>query len=260
MHDGAHMEIEARLALVGEQDRELFAQIRASEEVAGLRHGSFVVLDLSDMYFDGALAPLAAMDCALRLRRQTRAGEERLQLAFKGPAQSGDSHCVARFELEAAWSTDFLGEVLAELRERGLNLGEQPASGSALECLRKLGLTPVQERNTRREAATLFNASGDVAELTLDQVSYSLPEQRVLHREIEIEAREGTTAAEILALAQVLEADAEGELLPWRWSKTALGRALEEVQAEGVLSSLVEGERLTRSGYQHLAEHLKRPR
>ena len=250
MTGSSHVEIEARLLVCGPRRAELFERIERNTEVGGLRVAPFERVQIEDMYFDADAGTLAAIDCALRIRRQQRGGRESTLLTFKGRATSGASHCVERLELEAPFSSRILADVMEELRARGVSLADRvPQALDGRAALEELGFSPLQLRRTNRALALLYNGDDPVAELTLDEVHYTLGDVCVLHREVELEACGTATAAQVLLLAEQLAGRYAADLTPWRWSKTALGRALESLQHAGHLEQLLEGEQLTAEGY-----------
>lgn len=250
MAGSSHVEIEARLLVCGPRRAELFEHIERSAEVGGLRVAPFERVHIEDTYFDVDAGTLAAIDCALRIRRQQRGDRKSTLLTFKGRATSGASHCVERLELEAPFGPQILADVMEELRARGVSLADRvPQALDGRAALEELGFSPLQCRRTSRALALLCSGDDPVAELTLDEVQYALGDVRVLHREVELEACGTTTAAQVLLLAEQLAGAYATDLTPWRWSKTALGRALESLQHAGQLEPLLEGEQLTAAGY-----------
>jgi hypothetical protein len=252
------VEREAKLALVGEGRAELFSALLTSDLLVGCTAIGFRRLLLDDEYYDLPGEPLVERDSALRLRRCDEEGEHSMWLAFKGPAGERGASAVARVELEAEWSPAFLTEILAQVRSIGVELDARivPDASSPRRCLEALGLHRIQARRTDRRATDLSRSGAVIAELVLDSVDYRLEGFTVLHREIEIEARGETGLGELERLAAILIEEYPGQLLAWPWSKTALGRTLEELAEAGTLEALLAEGAPTPAGYERLAQVL----
>lgn len=252
-------EIEARLAVVGPERSALFEQVKALQLILDVRIGPFALVQLRDEYFDDGANSLLQQGCSLRLREATDEHGTRTLLTFKGPGENNGTHCVQRTELEQPWSTAFAEEVLDILRERGIELAGTLGDGTAKEALAGLGLNSIQVRENRRQYALLGLPSRPIAELTLDLVTYRAGKITVAHREIEIEARGKTSPEELLTLADDFEDRFPGCLMPWPWSKTAVGRGLERLHARDELAQLLPdgAHELDEAGYRRLAVYLK---
>ncbi len=255
----APAEIEACLAFVGAERPELFEALAVTRDFAGLRVGPATCSELRDAYFDTPGHDLARADMALRWRRRARGGDLEQLLTWKGPASQVGASGVTRAELEGPASSELLQALLEQARQSGAALAFVPRSdGEDPErWLTEAGLVCVQERETSRTSAPLFDAAGNErCELALDLVRYHAGDVSVSHRELELEARGGTGFAEVEALAAQLVAAHPGELRSWPWSKTALGAALEALASSGELGALVDGDELTPRGYELVAARL----
>jgi len=252
------IEIEAKLVVVGPGRQALLDALARRDHLAGLALEEPQRLEIVDEYYDLRGAPLAARDAALRLRRVHANGPERVLLTLKGPARAAEGLEVARDELEADWSPAALERVRETLATWGLAL---PASDvdlppEAAAALAALGLAPVQLRAAERRSARLLRAGVAVAELCLDRVTYRPGTRDVVHRELEIEALPPSGAAEVSRIAAELLTEQPSALRAWRVSKTALGRALDELEARGELAALLDGEELSEAGYDELRDRL----
>lgn len=257
MQDPAHIEIEARLVVMGPSRENLFRAVRALPTLAGLRVGEFGLRELRDEYFDLPNEPLKQRDCALRLRTQRLQSQEIQLLTFKGPDRSEGGHCKQRLEVEGPWSAPILERVLEEVQDLGLGPFQAvPGTQAPADVLRFLGFQSIQVRRTLRDAAPLLSEARTVAELTLDHVRYQVAGQQVDHREIEVEAQGETRAEDVLAITGALQEQFPRDLLPWAWSKTALGRGLEVLAERGALAPGLEGSQLAGGFYAQLAEVL----
>jgi inorganic triphosphatase YgiF len=257
MSDPSTTETEARLVVVGPARAAVFESIKMLELILDVRVGAFEQLALRDEYFDDAAGSLVKLDCALRLREATKNGEPQTLLTFKGPAQTTGESCVERMELEEPWSPEFLNTVLDELSSRGVEFDRGAAGAEPRKTLLAIGLQSIQVRENKRQTANLGLERSPLAELCLDSVSYTAGEYTIDHREVEIEARGQTSAQELLTLAGDFEERFPGELLPWPWSKTAVGRGLERMERRDELAPLLSGRELTADGYKRLGVYLK---
>lgn len=251
-------EVEARRALVGASRAERLEALARLREVDGTTCTGFELREQVDRYHDLSDGRLAAGDRALRLRE---VGGERL-LTYKGPAEVFGGAAVARVELELPWSPRALELVLEQLSAGGIELAA-PVEGLPEEAdaaLAALGLVEVQRRATRRRAALLERDGEPVAELCLDEVRYRAGARQVVHREVEVESRGATGPEELVALADALCAADGGAWLDWPWSKTALGVALDALEARGELAELLVGEELTDAGHARVDAWLRAQR
>lgn len=252
-------EVEACLAFIGAERARLFERLASASELVGLEVEGREHAELVDRYFDTAQRDLARADMALRWRRRRRGVEQRELLTWKGPAERVGESGVSRAELEGPASEELLRGLLGHARTVGLELASSAACGEAdpERWLAAAGLECVQERVTERTSALLLGPGGEpLCELALDLVRYRAGERTVLHRELELEARGATTFAELEALAAELAAAHSGELRPWPWSKTALGVALDGLEATGELEELVSDECLSPLGYDRVTARL----
>lgn len=241
------IEVEVRRVLVGEDRAARLAALAGRRELAGASWSCFELREQVDRYFDLPGGALARGDRALRLRALR--GE--LFLTGKGPARVLDGSVVARVEVELPWSPEALELCLEHLARSGLELA-LPAGGVPEDpdaALAALGLHEVQRRATTRRAAQLERDGAAIGELVLDEVRYLAGDREVLHREVELEARGATGADELVRLVDALGADDPDAWRAWPWSKTALGAALEALEAAGALAGLLAGDELTLRGY-----------
>ncbi len=257
MSEPSSTETEARLVVIGSARGAVFESIKQLKLVLDVRIGDFKQLGLRDEYFDDAQGSLVQQDCALRLREVTEGASKRTLLTFKGPAQITGENCVERMELEAPWSLEFLGKVREHLKARDIHWEGAAIGADPLQVLGALGLRSIQVRENQRQTANMGLDGNPLAELCLDAVSYTAGEFVIEHREVEIEAHGATSAQELLTLAVDFEERFPGELLPWPWSKTAVGRGLERMERRAELAAHLKGRELDADGYKRLGVYLK---
>jgi CYTH domain len=252
-------ELEACLVVLGSARPELCLELGERESLGDLTLGALDHRALVDTYFDTGDGRLVSADMALRLRKQTRGGETRELLTWKGKSVHQGVSGVARTELEGPATREFLAEVFAQLRAAGIDVDieSKPLSDEPTKWLAVAGFHPVQSRSTQRVASVLEDTLGNaVCELAIDTVRYDISGNLVIHRELELEALGATTLSKVEALAASLTSDYPGELRPWPWSKTALGRALEALHQRGALFELIDEDELSATGYDAVGKSL----
>ncbi|MFT7671053.1 MAG: inorganic triphosphatase YgiF [Planctomycetota bacterium] len=251
-------EIEAKLVVISTDREAVFSELREVSSFAGLAARPFSERFLTDRYFDLPNAQLASHGCALRLRRQAEGEVVRTIMTFKGALRSETGLGTERAEIEAEWSAEIMLEIIAELREMGIHVVDASltANQTPRDALAELGFSLIQQRQTKRLATDLDRGAGPVAELALDHVTYGSGPVRIDHYELEVEALGGTDATEVNRIATELLHGRPGDLRPWKLSKTAVGRALEELQAEDGLGEVLTGNQLSSAGYDLLERRL----
>ncbi len=234
-------EREVTLVIASETPEEVSRQIADLTRIAAYRLVPGETIAIHDIHFDMPERILEANRLALRIR-EIAGG---IRLSFKGPAQQLTAGGVARYEIEEPWSMSALRGILDELEATGVRVPgrfQAIAASSPREVLRLLGFEEIQDRETGRmtRSAVEGNRDGPVlAEVAIDSVLYHLPGVRVRHHEIELEAK----AQDGLAAAQSMAADLLDQFAPalrsWHGSKLAIGRAIERLQYDGVLSQFL---------------------
>jgi inorganic triphosphatase YgiF len=243
--------------------------VRAGDqEAAGRRVAGLAAVDrfrlrprpdqrIRDVYLDTGDGALAAARVAFRVREL----DGRPLLTLKAdPVRSGLA--AARLELEAPWSAEALGAVLAELRRRRIDLPEHPrgaGAGEPLADLGGLGLRPTQLRETTRTPRDVLDGDDPVAELTVDDVAFLLPAGTARLLEVEVEAKGAGGLETVQALLAALAEGFPEELRPWPYGKLATGRAVERLLADGRLAGLLGPDgRVSPDAHDLLAEFLSK--
>jgi CYTH domain len=239
---GPH-EVEAALLARGARPGVL-DEVARLDQLGPYRLRGVTSLHLRDRYFDTWHGDLALRRLALRLRESD--GE--CLLALKGESQRMRAG-ISRLELEEAWTSDAVGRVRATLEDAGVPLpkshedrlrGHDEADEPA-ERLGRMGLRVIQERETERRRRTFIHPDrGErvLAELDIDSVVYRIADHLARLFEVEIELRDPT-----FDLATAVESLVERVpgLVPWVYSKLAVGKALERALAEGRLALSPDG-------------------
>lgn len=210
---------------------------------------------MRDIHLDTPDGQLAARRLALRVRT---AGGGARRLALKGPSVALSGGGLARSELEWVWSGETLAIALEALASAGVRL-PQPAAGAAgrdpLDVMRGVGLTVIQDRETRRTARDIVAAEGGpvLAELAIDAVVFHLGRCDVRHHEVEIEATSSEGEQAMQAVGREMMARFAPALRHRLGSKLAIGGAIERLHRAGALEALLGSDgALTRAAYDAL--------
>ncbi len=256
----AGAELEACLLVLGTQRAQWCSALESNASLGSLTSGKLERRELCDTYFDSAAqGQLKAAEMALRLRRQTVGGVTSELLTWKGKGQRKGASGVERAELEAPATRGFLQQLFAVLRDAGIEAPEAVESDSTRpeDWLLSAGFQPVQSRSTERSAVLLVDAKGEArCELAIDRVTYLIARRRVVHYELELEAVGEAQLVEVEGLANELISQHRDLLRPWPWSKTALARALEQLEERGELAALLVGDTLNPEGYDAIETRL----
>ena len=241
------IEMEWKLAFVGDSPSQALESLESFPTREGLRLERDSEILLRDVYFDLPDRALSARRIALRLREKNG----RMRATLKGAGVTDESGLSARPEFEV----DFVGaatidSLRAVLKEWGVDPGtaasrepgvEKPDGHSVENPTRllegELGVEVVQERSTRR---TLFHLREDrveesdvtLAEVAFDRVVYDSPAGSVIHFEIEVEMQSAgessqTEASECVARVEgwcrELRARFGSDLIPFGLDKLSFG-------------------------------------
>jgi hypothetical protein len=198
-------EIEATLVVVHDEPQRILEKVSALRSLGPYRFSPGVVLTLEDTYYDTPSRLLSSRGIAVRIRH---VGELHL-FCIKHDEHVDVAGTASRDEMETPWSRQCMDHLLPVLHKLQGGICEvPPESCSPGECLACLGLTALQERETTRilKDASLPGGpcSGPVAELALDRVSYAIGSCRILHYEIEVEARTADASTFVREISTLL--------------------------------------------------------
>lgn len=154
---------------------------------------------IRDRYWDTPDRRLSNHGFSLRVRIEN--GAPKLTLKGAGTREDG---LVRHPELEVAADANGWRTVCDELTRAALQLPGRPLIGSdPMHWLQAAGLELTQDRRTARRVLLAAREGRMVAELALDETTYSLGIYEVRFREVEIESLTGETC-HILALGAAL--------------------------------------------------------
>jgi inorganic triphosphatase YgiF len=247
-------EVEGKLILTSPDRAATIEAIAALDAIGGYTVARRSEHALSDAYFDTPSRDLQAVRLALRVRGDD--GRDRLTVKGEGRIEAG---VVSRYELERDWSPEALDEVLAVLRDGGVNVDTSrlDTRGGAMNALQSLGFQPTSPRTNRRTALALASTSGEVlAELDVDRVTFKAGDRSVHHYEVECEAHGDHGNALIRAVLADLRARFEG-LHPVSYSKLDLAEHVERLAAERRLVPMLYKDALTAEAYAEIQAVLR---
>ena len=231
------------------------------EAVAALtRLGRFPLIarpkrTIHDVYYNRIDGSLGGKGWALRIREVNR---ERL-VTLKGPPTPNEWGGVQRIEFERKWSREALDVVMDLLAVSGVPV-EKHAEKFDLNdphgTMDSLGMSAIQDRETVRLVRDVVTEDGDsgesIAELVIDSVTYHIRTVDVRHYELELEAGSPEASRIIGPLAQLLLERFGSGLRPWNIGKTATGKRVERLMADGVLATLMKDGRLLPAAYDRM--------
>ena len=154
---------------------------------------------------------------------------------------------IRRRETELPWSYDSV-----RLLARTLELKTPPMSLSRFQStppsktLKAVGLEVIQERRTRRETRDVVgrseNPTSRLAELAIDNVTYTFQDVKVGFSEVEVEAKSPGGLANVQAIANALVSKYQPLLQQWFHGKFVTGLAIGKLlKIDGLQSYLVKG-------------------
>ena len=230
-------EIETKLVILGDESEAIFEEI-ASYDVIGkykILHGKTKMLQ--DTYFDTPAKALSGQGIALRTREQ----EGSVVICVKKDEHTDEHGTTHRDETELPWSSKSLAYILETLPDIPVPAGAiDIQAGTPRECLEGLGFISIHERQTRRHTLDVVTLSepekGIIAEIALDKVNYLIKDSRILHYEIEVEAKTPGTVEHIVHLRDFFRKTYGEKLMPWDHNKLLTGLALEQLYLLGKLS------------------------
>ena len=253
------LEIETKLIVPGGCPEILREEI-ASHKAFGQYHLSPAGMKVfQDTYYDTPQQSLSRQGIAVRTREM--AGP--VLFCIKKNELIRDGGAAIREELELPWSRQCMDHVIkimgkASMKTNTLPSDEAPPS----QCLTLLGLMAIQTRETRRQAFDISCVGKEdiIAELALDDVCYLISGCRILHCEIEVEAKLPSSEPHIVLLTGLMRQAYPERLRRWDHNKLLTGLAIERFIAEGMLA-VQPGEplHLSRSSYDAIDAFLKNP-
>lgn len=254
------LETEITLAIVSDDPEKVFQDLSDLNSLAGHELRPAAPQSIHDTYFDTETGDLRKNGWALRIRRV----EGVAVWTLKGPKRRSAGGGVERIELEAPWSSSSFEDIFAALREKGVDLTPAstcPGAGSPAEGLRTAGLEVIQERFTNRQVRHVFVSTCEsaIAEMDLDRVTYGFPGGRVVHLEVEIEAKTRAGKNALKELSDRLLSLFPRNLRPWDHGKLATGRVLGRLLEHSSWSDRVTADsHLAPSVYEEMEQRFQR--
>ncbi len=231
-------ETEAAFVIRSNAAERIAKEIAALDAVGGYRLVPQETQKIRDIHFDTPDRALEKQRFGLRIRQVNG----KTLITLKGPSRKNGA-IRARLEIEAAWSQKGLARVIAELRDRKVELRNARGvfnRAEPLETMTRLGLQVVQDRQTRRQVRNVLAKKTDavVAELAVDAVSFHFGRQVVRFREIEIEAKQ--SGARLADVIKPLQQMFKPTLRAWE-GKYATGRVVKELLKKESPRKLLDG-------------------
>jgi len=233
------VERETKLVILGDEPGAVMEEIASKKSLGTYRLKRNRTQSLKDTYYDTTDRSLSTRGIALRIRQVGKG----VIFCIKQDERSDESGVKLRDEIELSWSQDNREEIISHLE--GISLpagGRNPAQETPDKFLKDMGLSVIHKRETRRitlnAAADIEHGEGIIAEIALDATCYFINECRVLHHEIEVEAKGGDSDMHIVYLTDFLRKAYGVRLMPWDHNKLLTGLALERLFAEGKLTAM----------------------
>jgi inorganic triphosphatase YgiF len=227
------LEIETKLVVLGDDREALLEGLARRTALGPYRLAPAGIEMFRDTYYDSPGCLLSGQRIALR----TRETERSVVFCIKHSERVKDSGVAEREELETPWSPQCLDQAARILRRAPMEaLYTPPGFEDPLHGLARLGLAPIQSRQTRRQALDVRDAEGKIlAELALDEVCYHVAGGTVLHCEIEAEAKGCGDVSLIEHVTGLVSRLYPDRLIRWDYNKLITGLALERLMGEGRL-------------------------
>lgn len=230
-------EIETKLVVLGDESEAILKEI-ASYDVIGmykLLNGKTKMLQ--DTYFDTPAKALSGQGIALRTQEQ----EGSVVICVKKDEHTDERGTTHRDETELPWSSESLAYILKTLPDISVPAGTIDIKASTpRKYLEEIGLISIHERQTRRHTmdvvALIEPEKGIIAEIALDKVDYLIEGSRILHYEIEVEAKVPGAVEHIVHLTDFFRKTYGDKIMPWVHNKLLTGFAMKQLYLLGKLS------------------------
>lgn len=228
-----NLEVELKLSVIGDDPDALLDEVGALRQLGAMRLDGAEDHQLRDIYWDLPDGGLRAHHLSLRLRQI----DDRTVFTAKGGTSNSEG-LFRRYELEVPATRENWIGLRAVLVEEGVALGDGLTGDVPDAWLRDAGLTPTQDRATRRSVRYAYpDGAGDtpLAELALDRTRFDFGRVLVDYWEIEIEQLGGGDEAP-RELGRLLVSLYPDRLEPSTMGKYSRGLSIErELRATGQL-------------------------
>jgi hypothetical protein len=229
-----NLEVELKLSVIGDDPDVLLDEVAALRQLGAMRLEPADDHRLRDIYWDLPDGGLHALHLSLRLRQI----DDRTVFTAKGGTSNRDG-LFKRYELEVPATRENWAELRAVFAGEGATLGDGLTGDTPDAWLREAGLTPTQDRSTRRSIRYAYaNGTDDrpLAELALDRTRFDFGKVLVDYWEIEIEQLGEAGDEAPRALGRALVDLYPDRLEPSSMGKYSRGLAIErELRATGQL-------------------------
>jgi inorganic triphosphatase YgiF len=251
-------EIETTLVVLGDEPQNFMEELSAHKAIGPYHLTSRGIKVFTDTYFDTVERSLSGKGIALR----TRDTEGSVIFCIKQGEHILGTGTAIREELELPWSRQCLDHAAHIIQDPLISLIKVPSPmDSPTQCLACLGLFPIQSRTTKRLVLDVSYALREetMAELALDEVSYSISGCSILHYEIEVEAKGPSGETHLVRFTDLIRQTYPARLMRWDHNKFITGIAMEELIKDGRIASIPgRMTRLSRSSYGVIDAFLKK--
>jgi len=262
------IEVESVLIICSDNPRKIVDQIANISSIGNFWLSPNAKQKIHDLYFDTSDRALRAKRMALRLREIEVDGKNiKCLLTFKGPSISISGRSgVERIEIEHEWSKDTFDYVWCKLQDQGIEpLGHHQLANyhtTPVITLEKNGLKIIQDRRTARTVKNVIHREDDtlsvIAELAIDEGEYLIGGQKIRYNEIEIEAKKTDCTAILDELVDKLVDKFAKQVHRWKYSKLAMGLAIEKIVNEKGFGNLIESNgNLIPEAFETIKEYLE---
>ena len=252
-------EIEAALVIYHIDSEKIIAKIAALSSIGRFRLLHEKAQLIHDIYFDTPGEGCKNQGIALRLRNI----DGKQLITLKGDSKPTIWGGHSRLEIELSWSDKALQTILAEIKNRKINLANYDREGdfsNAVEVLRSSGLDIIQERTNQRKIRNIVRQDGDnrvLAEMAIDAVAYQFHNRTIRFHEVEIESKSTDGVDVVQEVIELLTDRYSSILKKWEHSKLVTGKAIEQLMPTGKMDLFIDdAENLKPGGYDLINSYL----
>lgn len=223
-------EIEVKLVIASEKPDRLAGQISSMDRILDFLLTDPDILKIRDVYFDTPKGNLGKNRLSLRCRFIN----SECLITIKGKTQLTSWGGIQRLEIEKPCSKASLESIRDKLKSLGMTLADVPVvynKENPLQSMQNWGLQVIQDRHTLRHSRSIISSAKSkrlLGEISVDRVIYLYSGIRIIHHEIEIEAKRNDGIKAVQRIAQELKNQLPQELRFESFSKLTLGILLEK--------------------------------
>jgi inorganic triphosphatase YgiF len=253
-------EIEVKLVIASEKPDQLARRISSMDQIMDFELTDPAILKIRDVYFDTPKANLGKNRLSLRCRF---VGSDCL-ITLKGKTELKSWGGIQRLEIEKQCSKASLESIRDKLKALGVTLADGLVVYSMenpLKSMQNMGLQVIQDRRTLRHSRSIISSAKSkrlLGEISVDRVTYLYSAIRIIHHEIEIEAKGNDGIKAVQRIAQQLKNQLPQELRFESFSKLTLGILLEKFSDKNnILPYLDQFGQLLPSAYDWISTEAK---